>query len=88
MKKRVGVLGLMLTAVVLMLQPATAAANDFSHTTQPRVEQRSDAHFVAQYRVQVANRNDHNRVRQDRNNRRDVRDRGDRCAVVVDHFRQ
>lgn len=89
MKKRVGVIGLMLTAVGLMLQPATAAAADFGRGAQPRVEQRTDAHFVTQYRAPVVNRHNRDRVSsREHSDRRDIRDRGERRVVVVDHFRR
>jgi hypothetical protein len=66
MKKRVGILGLMLTATGLMLQPAIATAADFGHTPQTRVEQQRDVRTV-QYREPV---------------HRDARDHGRRDARV------
>jgi hypothetical protein len=68
MKKKVGVLGLMLTAAGLLFQPATAMADDFGHAAQARVEQSRDARVVTRDREPVVHR--------------DVRDHGRREVIV------
>jgi hypothetical protein len=67
MKKKIGVLGLMLTAAGLLFQPAIAAADDFGRAANVRVEQRHDEHVVTRYRKPV---------------RRDVREHARREVVM------
>lgn len=73
MKKRVGLFGLMLTAVGLMLQPAIAGAAGFDHGQHARVEQQRDVRNV-RYSEPVQYR--------DRAVRRDDRDHGRRVVIV------
>lgn len=64
MKKRVGILGLMLAAAGLMLQPAIATAADFGHAPQTRIEQQRDVRTVP-YREPVVHRDARDHVRHD-----------------------